>query len=100
VKQVLLIVIVVTCAGCGPVTVTSGDSITYAELEQFFRKHKIDGNHAAALKKLSFVGDVYVITIHGYPNNLEVCESLAAPMRTGNLLWSDIPGVYHCELLE
>jgi hypothetical protein len=70
--KVLLVILVLVSAGCGPVTVTIGNSITDAELEQFFRQHKVDGNYAAALKKNS-LGTSYLATIHGYPNNLEVC---------------------------
>ncbi len=85
--------------GCGPATVTSGDSITSDDLESFFGKHKIDGNGAVAIKKLSFGEESYLATIHGYPTNLSVCEQLIAPYNEDPSL-SSIDGYYYCEPLR
>lgn len=61
--------------GCDQVTVTTGD-ISSSELEDFFRKHTVDGKHAVAMKKRSLGSVSYFATIHGYPNNLSVCEEV------------------------
>jgi len=68
-------------------------------LERYFKKTTVSGNHVAALKKRIFQGDVaYLATIHGYPNNLAVCESLIAPYNS-DASKSVLPGTYFCELL-
>jgi len=98
-KKVLLITALVMIAGCNQVTITTGDSISEAELEQFFKKHKVGRNHAVALKKKSVGGMSYLATIHGYPNNLSVCNELIAPYNKDASL-STIPGIYFCEELR
>jgi len=85
--------------GCDQVTVTTGDSIPSSDVENFFRKHKIDGYPAVALKKHTLGGAAYLATIHGYPNNLSVCEELIGPYNKDPSL-SDIPGQYFCEELR
>lgn len=97
-KLILIITVIAISAGCGPITVTSGESVTAAELEEFFRKHRVDGNPAVALKKRSAVVS-YLATVHGYPNNLSVCEQLIAPYNEDSSL-STVPGQYFCEELR
>lgn len=44
-------------------------------------------------------GTAYLGTIHGYPNNLSVCEELIEPYNTDPTL-TTIPGsTYYCETL-
>jgi hypothetical protein len=73
-------------------------SITSTDLERFFRRHKIENKHAVAIKKRS-VGEAYLATIHGYPNNLSVCEELIAPYNKTPSK-SVVPGAYYCEELR
>jgi len=101
VKRILPIAVTAMIAGCSldfPVAITYGDSITEAELESFFRKHKVENHYVVALKKRSIV-DVYLVTVHGYPNNLSVCEDLIAPYNK-DASRSTIPGDYYCEELR
>ena len=85
--------------GCNAVSVTTGESISSEELRIFFRKHKIDNNFAVALKKESAGTHSYLATIHGYPDNLSVCESLIEPYNKEAGL-SVMQGVYYCEVLR
>jgi hypothetical protein len=79
--------------GCDQISLTPGDSITSSELQNFFRKHKVDGYPAVALKKHSIGGEIYLATIHGYPSNLSVCEQMIPPYNKDPML-SAIPGEY------
>jgi len=90
--------LLITLSGCGKITITVGDSITAEELESFFRKHKVDGNYPVALKKHS-IGDSYLATIHGYPDNLSVCQQIIEPYNK-NKKSSAIEGEYYCEVLR
>jgi hypothetical protein len=85
--------------GCDQVTVATGDNVTSSEVEAFFRKHKVDGNHAVAMKKRSLGVVAYLGTIHGFPNNFSVCEEVLAPYKKDASL-STIPGSYFCEDLQ
>ena len=85
--------------GCDQVTITTGDTIPPSEVEDFFRKHKVDGNRAVAMKKRFTGGVAYLGTIHGYPNNLSVCYQIIAPYNKDTSL-SALPGVYFCEELR
>lgn len=98
-KRIFIVASVsVLLGGCGPVSITTGDSISTVALENFFKKHKVEKNRAAALKKRS-LGDSYLATIHGYPNNLAVCEELIAPYNKSTSK-SIVPGSYYCEELR
>jgi len=97
-RVIQMMAIATLLMGCDQVTVTTGDSISSSDLESLFRKHKIDGNHAVALKKRS-AGVSYLVTIHGYPNNLSVCEELIAPYNE-DLSLSVLSGEYFCEELR
>lgn len=81
----------------------SGDDLTEDKLDKFFRNHTVSGKHAVAIKKYSTLpqsGTAYLGTIHGYPNNLSVCEELIAPYNEDASL-SVIPGgKYYCEVLS
>ena len=81
----------------------TGADLTEEEVEDFFRRHTVSGNHAAAIK-LRFTiprpGTAYLGTIHGYPNNLQVCEELIEPYNKDPSL-TIIPGSrYFCEVLR
>ena len=75
------------------------DSITSEELESFFRARKVDGNHVVALKKRSAGLVSYLATIHGFPDNLSVCEELVVPYNKDSSM-SVIRGEYYCEELR
>jgi hypothetical protein len=94
----LIVAVVLLSAGCGDVSMTSGDSISSEELEQFFRKHEVDGSPAVAMKKRSLAVS-YLATIHGYVNNLSVCNELIAPYNDDSTK-STLPGEYYCEELR
>lgn len=98
VRLILIITSTILLAGCGGIRPATGKSITAAELESFFREHKVDDNYAVALKKRS-AGDAYLATIHGYPDNLSVCEALIEPYNRDPEL-SAVPGSYFCEELR
>lgn len=58
----------------------------------------MDGNTVAAIKKRSFAQS-YLATVHGYPNNMSVCEELIEPYNKDPSL-SGVPGEYYCEELR
>jgi len=97
-KHLWISVFILALAGCDNMTITTGSSISSEELEQFFQKHRIDGNRAVAIKKRSFANS-YLGTIHGYPTNMSVCEDLIAPYNKDSSL-SGVPGEYYCEELR
>lgn len=80
-------------AGC------SSGSITDTDLESYFRSHTVDGHNVAALKKRSAGTVSYLATIHGYPDNLSVCEQLIEPYNKDESK-STLPGEYFCEVLR
>ena len=98
-NRLVLFCMLTTLTACGNVSVTTGKSISSDELAQFFAKHTVDGNAVAALKKRSLGGESYLATIHGYPNNLDVCNQLIAPYNEEPDK-SAVPGSYYCELLQ
>ena len=98
-KSILPIAFVAALAGCTAGTMTLGDSITTEQLESFFRAHKVEGNHVVALKKRSLGVVAYLATIHGYPDNLSVCEELMVPYNKDSS-GSVVPGAYYCEELR
>lgn len=92
-RQVTTVFLLTLLAGCG-----SG-SITADELEAFFNEKRIDNNRAVALKKSSSAGGAaYLLTLHGYPNNLSVCEELIKPYNA-DPKQSVIQGTYYCQQL-
>jgi hypothetical protein len=95
---ILLSAIVLVIMGCDQVTVTTGD-IASSDLEELFRKHKVEGYNAVALKKRSLGSVAYLATIHGFSNNRSVCEELITPYNKDPSL-SVIPGEYFCEELR
>jgi len=50
----------------------------------------------AALMKDGAGGPDWLATVHGYPNNREVCEEIVKPYNEDPEL-SVIPGTYYCE---
>ena len=97
-RILLISCIILMLNGCAKVSITIGDSITDKQLERFFRKHKIDGNYPVALKKRSFA-DSYLATIHGYPDNLSVCQQIIEQYNKNKDL-SAVKGEYYCEILR
>lgn len=97
-KTLIIGIILVALFGCQEKSFSHGDSLKAEELEQFFRKHKIDGNSAVALKKRS-ITESYLVTIHGYPNNFSVCEQLIEPYNK-IASKSAVGGNYYCEVLD
>jgi hypothetical protein len=81
------------------VTVTTGDTVSSSDIEALFRKHKVDGHPAVALKKRTPGSVAYLATIHGFLNNLSVCEEIIRPYNKDASL-SVIPGEYFCEELR
>lgn len=77
----------------------SAADVSEEGLQRYFKNHTVAGNRVAALKK-RIIGNetAYLATIHGYPNNLAVCEDLIAPYNTDSSK-SVLPGTYFCELL-
>ncbi|SMM98462.1 hypothetical protein SPONN_2403 [uncultured Candidatus Thioglobus sp.] len=98
-KKIVIIVSILLLSGCTDVSIVSGESIESKELEDFFRKHKIDENYPVALKKHSLGGESYLVTIHGYPNNLSVCQQFIEPYNKGSET-SMIAGTYFCSVLR
>lgn len=94
----LLIFVMMLLSCAGKEQETNGTSITSDELLAYFKKHKIDGYNAVALKKKS-LDDMYLVTVHGYPDNKSVCEDIIKPYNENPDL-SDISGEYYCEVLE
>lgn len=85
-------------AACSPVTLGERD-LSEEDLQQFFVQHRVGGNVVAALKERSLGAVSYLATIHGYPNNLSVCEDLIAPYNK-NQGASTVAGEYFCEELR
>jgi hypothetical protein len=83
-------------------TESSGD-LSEEDLEGFFRRHTISGNQPVALKLRFSVpasGRAYLATVHGYPNNRQVCEELIAPYNSDPSLTTIPGGRYFCEVLR
>ena len=98
-RLITITVIAIGLSGCGQVSITTDKSLTSADLEGFFRKHKVDGHRAVALKKRSLGDDSYLATIHGYSDNLSVCAAIIAPYNSDSSR-SAVPGTYFCEELH
>ncbi len=97
-KCALLLILALGAIGCtvGPF----GKSLTEDQLEAFFRGRTVHGRPVVALKKRIIGGlDAYLATIHGYPNNLSVCEELVKPYNADASM-STLPGQYFCEELR
>jgi hypothetical protein len=93
--SVLAIAAISLVAGC----TQAGGNLSSTQLESYFRHHQVNGHYAVAVKKRSAAGESYLMTIHGYPNNLSVCEMLIKPYNE-NAKLSVLPGNYHCEVLR
>jgi hypothetical protein len=96
--RILVIILALVLIGCGKWGIGLSNSLTEDELEAFFRAHKISGKKVVALKKRSAGSVSYLATIHGYPDNLSVCEELIKPYNE-NPSMSILPGAYYCEEL-
>jgi len=96
-KCAMLRILGLSAVGCsvGPFD----KSLTEERLEAFFRGRTVQGKAVVALKKRTGGLDAYLATIHGYPNNLCVCEELVKPYNTGASM-STLPGQYFCEELR
>lgn len=69
------------------------------ELVETYLKKPKGYSRAYALHKQTAAGPDWLATIHGYPNNKEVCEQLIKPYNSGEMP-SDMPGFYFCEELS
>jgi hypothetical protein len=87
------------CDGKGNHAVAQNNNLSENDVENFFRQHTVEGNHAVAMKKRSLGTVTYFATVHGYPNNLAVCEEVLAPYNT-DVSRSAISGEYFCEVLH
>jgi len=65
-------------------------------LRAAFQDKPIGKSPAFALMKESVAGPAWLATIHGYPNNLSVCEELIAPYNEDPDL-SVLNGKYYCQ---
>jgi hypothetical protein len=80
----------------------SGGDLSETDLEDFFRRHTIEGNQAVAVMLRFSVpepGIAYLATVHGYPINRQVCEELIAPYNSDPSLTIIPGGRYFCEVL-
>ncbi len=80
-------------AGCG------GNS--YEDYENRLREaysNVPEGTTPAYAIRKRGVADSWLATVHGYPNNVSVCEELIAPYNA-NAELSALPGEYYCERL-
>ena len=96
---VATIAVIGLLTACGQAKIAASSAVTPAELESFFRHHMVNDHYAVALKKRSSAGDSYLLTVHGYPNNLAVCQKLIKPYNEDPQL-SVMPGQYFCEELR
>lgn len=96
-KCAILLILGLSAVGCtvGPF----GKSMTEEQLEAFVRGRTVNGKPVVALKKRTGGLDAYLATIHGYPNNLSVCEELVKPYNADASM-STLPGQYFCEELR
>jgi hypothetical protein len=77
-------------------------NLTEDEVEAYFRRHTVAGNRAVAVKLRFSVpepGTAYLLTVHGYPNNRQVCEELIAPYNADPSMTTIPGGRYYCETL-
>jgi hypothetical protein len=89
-------------AAAGPGADSGGD-LSEEDLEDFFRRHTVSGNRAVAIKlrfSVPTAGTAYLATVHGYPNNRQVCEELIAPYNSDPSLTTIPGGRYFCEILR
>lgn len=96
-KFVLLIALAASAIGCSKSMTTT--NMSDDELEEFFRNHTVLGMPVVGLKKRTLGTVAYLATVHGFPNNLSVCEELIKPYND-DASKSDIPGDYFCEELR
>jgi hypothetical protein len=102
-KNLVMAAVFLSLAGYGCTPTDSGGDLTEEQLETFFRKRTVTGNHAVAIKLRFTVPSpsiAYLGTIHGYPNNLLVCEELIAPYNKDPSLTTIPGGTYFCEVLR
>lgn len=89
-KKLLLILSILVLTSCGKQETTQED------LKDYFKHHKIGSSSDFAVIKN---GTDYLLTIHGYMNDREVCESLIKIYNEDPKL-SVIPGSYACVQLN
>jgi len=64
-------------------------------LKEQLRKHPVGGSPAVMLKK-SGIAESWLATIHGYLDNMSVCEDMIKPYNENPSL-SDVEGTYYCQ---
>ena len=97
--QVIAVILLLGCNGEDDHAVAQGNDLSETDVENFFRQHTIEGSNAVAMKKRSLGTVTYFATVHGYPNNLAVCEEVLAPYNK-DASRSAISGEYFCEVLR
>lgn len=103
-KKLICVMTVLFLMGCDVSSPSvNKKNLSEDDLESFFRGKTISGNYAAAIKlrfTLPLPGVAYIGTIHGYPNNLTVCEELIEPYNADPTLTVIPGGAYFCEELR
>lgn len=64
-------------------------------LKDHLRKYPVAQSQAVMLRKVS-IADAWLATIHGFPDNMAVCQDLIKPYNADKDR-SVIPGRYYCE---
>lgn len=98
-RIVVMLALAAMLIGCSQVGILADHNLSEAQLKSFFRHHTISGHPAVALEKRSMGGVSYLMTIHGYPNSLKVCQEIVRRYNENPSL-SVIPGHYYCEVLK
>jgi len=88
-------------SGCSEALGSSAEDLNEYErsLQEAYATRPEGSDDAAALFKDGPAGRAWLATIHGYPNNLEVCEELIAPYNSDQTM-SDLPGTYRCRYVQ
>lgn len=92
----IALLLIIVLGGCGPVSITYGDRLSQEDLQRFLRKHRPEPSPAAAVMRALGSTESYLATVHGYPNNLAVCEELIEPYNLDPTLSVLQGGHYYC----
>jgi hypothetical protein len=85
-KKLLLLLSILILTSCGK------QEISQEKLKEYFKNHKVGRSSDYAVMKNS---NDYLLTIHGYMDDREVCESLIKNYNEDPKL-SVLPGTYSC----
>jgi hypothetical protein len=98
-RVLLLIPVAAILVACGSAGAGVSRSMTEEELEAFLRGRTVSGEFVVALKKRTLGEVAYLATVHGFPNNISVCEELIKPYNEDSSM-STLAGEYFCEELR